>query len=110
MVVSQKFQVRIVRCDHAKRLLIVHFQQDSLCNCASELRFCSGSKLVDEEQGALVAMLKNLLHVDEVRAVCREVVFQRLLIADVDEHIMEYAAFRVDLDRNRQTALQHVLN
>ena len=54
-------------------------------------------------------MTDEVLHVRQVRAVGAEVVFDALLVADIDEDTLEDARARALVQRDRDAALEHVL-
>src|SRR5690606_11705753 len=57
----------------------------------------------------LVGELGKMLHAHQMRAVSTQVIFQVLLITDINEEIIEERALRIRMYRDQDSALEHVL-
>ena len=109
VVLGKMLQVLIVGGDDAKRPLLVETAQHRLGYGSTDLRLGASSELVDQYQAPLVAVLHHDFHVGQVRGIGAQLVFDGLLVADVDEDAFEDAGPAALVHRDEQPALQHVL-
>ena len=70
----------------------------------------AGAEFVNQHQAFLAGQQHKLLHGQQVRGVGTQVVFQALLVADVQENVLEHAGFGVVGAGNEQAHLQHELH
>lgn len=103
------FQILVVCSNNAERLLLVETFQHCFGYRSANLGFRTATELVDKDETAFVAVFHHYLHIGQVRGVGAEVIFDRLLVADVNEYIAEYAGMATFVHRDEQTALQHIL-
>ena len=87
------FQVGVVRGNYAKRSQLAELVQNSLGNGAAQHWLGSATKFVDEDERFFIAEFHKMLHVHQVRTVGAQVVFHRLLIANVDKKPAEDTCF-----------------
>ena len=102
-------EVGIVCRENAKSAKAVEFGEDGFGNCATHQRFSSRAKFIDENEGARVGIAHEILHGKEMRGVGTQVILNALVVANVDEKIIEYAHSRTLIDWNEETALEHKL-
>ena len=102
-------QILVVCSNNAERLLLVETFQHCFGYRSANLGFRTATELVDKDETAFVAVFHHYLHIGQVRGVGAEVIFDRLLVADVNEYIAEYAGMATFVHRDEQAALQHVL-
>ena len=107
--VGVMLEVLIVSGDDAPRHAFHKLIEHSLCHSAANLRLRTRTKLVDEQQSAVACLLHHILHVQEMRRVCGEIVLNALLVTDVNHDVGEYSHLRTLTHRYGQTALQHIL-
>ena len=107
--VCQQLQVGIVGSDDTEGVAAVQLFEQCLGNGAARPWFGAPTQLVKQKEGALVSRFQQLFHILQMRSVCAQVVVYRLLVADVDEYIVEDAKLRCLTAGHQHTALQHVL-
>ncbi len=102
-------KIAVVGRNYAKRLFAVELIQQGFGNGRTNLRLRAATKLIDEKQRFFIAVFKKKLHIEQVRTVSRQVVFDGLFIANIDKNVVEYAYAGIFFDRYRQAALNHIL-
>ena len=102
--------IGVVGRDHAVTPPAEQTLEDRLGDGPADDRLGSRPELVDQHQRAARSARQHVLHVQQVRRIGRQVVVDRLLVADVDENALEDRQFRDLGDRNRKPALEHVLH
>ena len=102
-------QIGVVGCYHPENLGRVEFVENGLGNGTAQHWLGSGAKLVDKNQRAIVGILHKVLHIKQMRAVRTQIVVDALLVADIDENIRKNANAAVLVNRQRQSALKHIL-
>ena len=103
-------QVGVVRGDDAVHARSVQLVEHGFGNGAAQAGLGAGAEFVNQHQAFLAGQQHKLLHGQQVRGVGRQVVFQALLVADVQENILEHAGFGVVGAGNEQAHLQHELH
>ena len=98
-------QILVVRGDNAECLLLVETFQNGLGYRSANLGFRTAAKLIDKDKAAFVTALHHYLHVRKMRRVGAQVVFDRLLVTDVNEYIAEYTGVTAFVHRDEQAAL-----
>ena len=78
-----------MRGDDGVDAAAVQLAEDSLGDGPAGGGLRPGAELVDEYQGVLVGGRKHVLHVRQEGTVCREVVVDRLVVADTDHYALE---------------------
>ena len=109
-VVGIVFEVLIVSGDDAEHAFVVDLMQNGLSQGSTNLRLGAATELIDENERSVVGTIEHHLHIIEMRTVGAEVVFYRLLIADVDENASEHADVRIVVDRRQDATLRHILH
>ena len=109
MVFGKMLQILVVCSNNTERLLLVETLQYCFGYRSANLGFRTATELVDKDKTAFVAVFHHYLHIGQVRGVGAEVIFDRLLVADVNEYIAEYAGMAALVHRDEQAALQHIL-
>ena len=84
----------IVGGDDAKRTLVTKLGKHRLGYGTTDERFGARSELVDEDEGLIVGMPHHHLHVEQMRRIGAEIVFNALLVANIYHHVLEYANLR----------------
>ena len=103
-------QILVVGGDYTHHALVVQLLENGLCYGSANLRLGAAAKLINQHKCAVVAAAEKRLHVLQMRTVGAQVVFYRLLVANVDEYVAEYAHVRVAVKRRQNAALHHVLH
>ena len=68
---GEMLEVRVVRGDDTRRLCLVQAKQHTLRYSTADERLCTCTELVNQEQGILVGILDEVLHVPQVRRIGR---------------------------------------
>ena len=109
VALGKALQVLVVRGDDAVGGQSYKLVEDGFGQCAADLRFGAAAKFVNQYQRARAAVAHHLLHVEQVAGIGAEVVFDTLLVADVDEEVVEDARCAVGMYGDGEAALQHIL-
>ena len=91
VAVGEMLQVLIVGGDDAIGSLYAKLLEHRFCYGTADLRFSTGSELVDENQGAVVGALHHVLHVRKMARIRTQVVLDALFVTDVYEDVLEYS-------------------
>ena len=62
-IFREMLQVLVVRGDYSKATVTIETIEQCLGDCPTNLRLGATAKLIDQQQGTLVAMLDEILHV-----------------------------------------------
>ena len=95
--------------DDSKGTFQVETLQDGFGNGPANLRFRSSSELINQDEALAVARFQHHLHVGQVGRVGTQVVFNTLLVADVNEDVAEDAGMASFVHGHQHAALEHVL-
>ena len=106
---GEVLEVLIVGGDDAAGVAVDELAKDGFGEGAADLGFGAATEFVDEEEAARGAVFHHRLHVEEVGGVGRKVVLETLLVADVDEDVVEDAGAGVFSGGDGKSALEHVL-
>ena len=109
MIFGKMFQILVVGGDDSECSFLVETFQDGFGNSASNLRFRTSTELVNQDEAPFVATLHHDFHVGQVRRVGTQIVFNRLLITNIDKDAAEYTGVTAFVQGNKHTALQHIL-
>ena len=109
MGVSEMLEILIVGGDDRPGTLVTELPQDALGNGTANLRFRTRTELIDENQGLVRRLPHHVLHIEQMRRIGREVILQTLLIANIYHNVFINATLASTVDRDRDTALQHIL-
>ena len=106
---GEHFQVGIVRRDDAVAFALIEFLQYRFRNSAPHLRVGAGAKFINEDKGFAIGVLQEFAHINQAAGIGREVVLQRLRVADVGEDVLENAHLADFVHRHQHPTLQHQL-
>ena len=109
MILCEVLQVLIMGGDDAKGLLLPELFQHGFSDGTSDGGLSTAAELIDEQQTLSVRLFHHLLHVHQVGRVGREVVLDALLVANVDQDMLEESCGTAIADGNGQTTLKHIL-
>ena len=87
----------------------IKLRQKSFGNSSSQLRFCTGSELVYEQKGTRGSDPAKVTHAHKMRTIRTKVVFDALIVANIDGKRRKKTGCRVGMYRYRHPHLQHVL-
>ena len=76
--------------DDAKRTLVTKLGEHRLGYGTTDERFGTRTELVDEDEGLIVGMFHHHLHVEQMRRIGAEIVFNTLFVANVYHHVLEH--------------------
>lgn len=106
---GEVLEILIVGGDDAAGVAVDELAKDGFGEGAADLGFGAATEFVDEEEAARGAVFHHRLHVEQVGGVGRKVVLETLLVADVDEDVVEDTGARVFSGGDGKSALEHVL-
>ena len=86
-----------------------HGQKRRFRNGPSYRRVGSCSHLINQKKALIIQVFQEVFHIQQLRGVSAQVVFERLLIPNVDHDLPEDAKFGIFARRWQQSALYHVL-
>ena len=109
MIFSKMFQILVVGSDDSECSFLVETFQYGFGNSTSDLRLCTSTELVNQDEAPFVAALHHDFHVGQVRRVGTQIIFNRLLITNIDKDAAEYTGMTTFVQGNQHTALQHIL-
>ena len=109
VTVGIEFQVLVVGRDDAPCVSLAELVEHAFGDGTADLRFCAGSKFINQDERPLVCRFHHVLHVEQMAAVGAQVVLDALFVADVNQDVFEHPCLTVLAHRDRQSALQHVL-
>ena len=109
MIFCEMFQILIVSRYHSERSFLIEAFQYGFSDSTSNLRFCTSSELVNQDEAAFVAVLHHDFHVGQMGRISTQVVFNGLLVTDVDKDAAEHTGMATFVQRYQHTALQHIL-
>ena len=109
VTISKMLQVLIVGGDDAVSLLLAELVEHGLGDGSTDARFGTGTKLIYQYDGVAIGCLHHVLHVQKMGRVGTQVVFQTLLVADINHDVLEDTRLRTLAHRDTQSALQHIL-
>ncbi len=92
-----------------ERLFLVETLQYGFGNGTTYLGFCSASEFIDQDEAAFIAVLHHDLHVGKMRGVGTQIIFNGLLVTDINEYAAEYSGMAAFMHGDEHSALQHVL-
>ena len=99
------FQILVVGGDNSECPLLVEAFQNGFGDGTANLRFRAAAKFVDQDEAAFIAVFHHNLHIGQMRRVGTQVIFDGLLITDIDKDTAEYAGMTALVQRNQHTAL-----
>ena len=67
------------------------------------------TELVNQDEAPFVTALHHDFHIGQVRRVGTQIIFNRLLITNIDKDAAEYTGMTTFVQGNQHTALQHIL-
>ncbi len=108
-LVGVKFQVRVVRGDHAVGAHLVEAREHGFGDGAAGCRLGAAAEFVDQHERRGGGVREDLPHVLKVGAVGTQVVLQRLVVADVDEDAVEDQHLAHFGRGDEHTPLEHIL-
>ena len=77
-----------------KRARPAELFQHGFGNSPAQAGLGTGAEFINQHQALFTRQQQELLHGQQMRRVGREVVFDALLVADIQENILEYTSFR----------------
>ena len=107
---GEVLQVGVVGGDDPVHPRFIQLVEHGLGDGPAQAGLGAGAKFINQHQAALAGQQHELLHGQQVRRVGRKVVFQALLVADIQENIFEDAGFGIVGAGNEQAHLQHELH
>ena len=109
MILCEVLQILIVGGDDAKGLFLPELFQHGFSDGTSDGGLCTAAELIDKQQTVSVRLFHHLLHVHQMARIGREVVLDTLLVADVDEDMLEDSCGTAIANGDGQTTLEHIL-
>ena len=106
---GKMFQILVVGSDDSECSFLVETFQDGFGNSASNLRFRTSTELVNQDEAPFVTALHHDFHIGQVRRVGTQIIFNRLLITNIDKDATEYTGMTTFVQGNQHAALQHIL-
>ena len=91
VIVGKMLQVLIVSGNHAKGTLLPELLQHGLGNSTTNCGLGTATKLINQQQRVFVSRFHHLLHVHQMTRVCREIILNTLLVADINHNTLEDA-------------------
>ena len=88
------FQIGIVGGNDSFYVVLVQGMQDGFGDGSPQHGFCSRPEFVNEYECVPVSVPHKVFHVNQMGAVGTQVVFDALLISDVDKQVLEQSGFR----------------
>ena len=73
------------------------------------LRLRTSTELVNQDEAPFVTALHHDFHIGQVRRVGTQIIFNRLLITNIDKDATEYTGMTTFVQGNQHAALQHIL-
>ena len=104
------FQVLVVGGYNTPKMFVIKFLEYGLGYGTAYLGFRATAELINQDEGCIVAMRQEMLHVAQVGGICRQVIFNRLVIAYVDEDAFENPDMGIFIYGGQHAALGHVLH
>ena len=109
MIFSKMFQILVVGGDDSECSFLVETFQYGFGNSTSDLRLRTSTELVNQDEAPFVTALHHDFHIGQVRRVGTQIIFNRLLITNIDKDAAEYTGMTTFVQGNQHTALQHIL-
>ena len=109
MIFSKMFQILVVGSDDSECSFLVETFQYSFGNSTSDLRLRTSTELVNQDEAPFVTALHHDFHIGQVRRVGTQIIFNRLLITNIDKDATEYTGMTTFVQGNQHAALQHIL-
>ena len=103
------FQIGVVGGDHSFYLRFIQAVQQGFGDGSSQHRLRTRSEFIDQDQSIRICIADEIFHIDQVRAVCAEVVLDGLFVAYVDQYLFKDAEAACFAYRNGEAALEHIL-
>ena len=103
-------EILIMGGDNSHHLTVVELLQYGLGYGASHLGFSAASHLIDQDKRFSTTTRQEEFHVLQVTAVGTQIVFDTLLVTDVDKDVSEKPHVRVISHGGQQSALHHILH
>ena len=94
---------------HTPHPAVVETMKDGLRYRASDLRLGAPAELIDKSQRSRAPALEHEFHRAQMRRVGRQIVFNRLIVANVKENVVENAEVAVVVDSGKHSTLKHIL-
>ena len=95
------FQVLVMGRDNSECLFLVESFQYGFGNGTTYLRFCSSTEFIYQNQTFFIARFHHYLHVGQMRRVSTQIIFNALLVADIDKDVAEYAGMAPFMHRDQ---------
>ena len=90
MIFGKMFQILVVGSDDSECSFLVETFQYSFGNSTSDLRLRTSTELVNQDEAPFVTALHHDFHIGQVRRVGTQIIFNRLLITNIDKDATEY--------------------
>ena len=90
-LLGKMLEVLVVRRDDAESTFLHETPQYGLCDGTTNLGLRATTELIDEQQRGGVGTAHHLLHIQEVRTIGRELVFNALLVANINHDVLKDA-------------------
>lgn len=93
-------QVLVVCGDDTERLFLVEAFQYGFGDGASYLGFCSTTEFINQDEAPFIAVFHHDFHVRKVGGVGTQIIFNGLLVTDVNEYAAEYSGMTAFVHRD----------
>ena len=100
MIFGKMLQILIVSRYYSERSFLIETFQHSFGDGSSDLWFRTSSELVDQNEAAFIAAFHHDFHVHKVGGVGTQIIFNGLLVTDVDEYTAEYSGMTAFVHRD----------
>ena len=100
VVFGKMLQVLVVCGDDTERLFLVETLQYGFGNGTSYLGVCSAPEFINQDEAPFVAAFHHDFHVRKVGGVGAQIIFNGLLVTDVDEYTAEYSGMTAFVHRD----------
>ena len=100
VVFGKMFQILIVCGDDTERLFLVEAFQYGFGDGASYLGLRSTTEFINQDEAPFIAAFHHDFHVHKVGGVGTQIIFNGLLVTDVDEYTAEYSGMTAFVHRD----------
>lgn len=94
------FQILIVCGDDTERLFWLKRFNTASAMGASYLGFCSTTEFINQDEAPFIAVFHHDFHVRKVGGVGTQIIFNGLLVTDVNEYAAEYSGMTAFVHRD----------